>query len=74
MVFDETFQDFLHIMNFIGKQMVQGPNESFSAASKGFPLNPTFLSISANIWICKDFQQDPQAMENLLFSKLVKTQ
>jgi len=27
---------FLHIMDFNGNQPVQGPNESFSAASKGF--------------------------------------
>jgi len=32
----KTFQDFLHIMEFNGNQTVQGPNESFSAASKGF--------------------------------------
>jgi len=32
----KTFQDFLHIMDFIGNQTVQGPNESFSAASNGF--------------------------------------
>jgi len=29
----KTFQDFLHIMHFIGNQTVQGPNERFSAAS-----------------------------------------
>jgi len=32
----KTFQDFLHILDFIGNQTVQGPNESFSAASKDF--------------------------------------
>jgi len=33
----KTFQDFLHIMDFNGNQMVQGPNESFNAnCSKGF--------------------------------------
>jgi len=32
----KTFQDFLHIMDFIGNQMFQGPNDSFSAASRGF--------------------------------------
>jgi len=32
----KTFQDFLHIMDFIGNQTVQDSNESFSAASKGF--------------------------------------
>jgi len=32
----KTFQDFLHIMDFIGNQTVQGPNESFGVASKGF--------------------------------------
>jgi len=32
----KTFQDCLHIMDFNGNQTVQGPNESFSAASKGF--------------------------------------
>jgi len=25
----KTFQDFFHIMDFIGNQMVQGPNENF---------------------------------------------
>jgi len=34
----KTFQDFLHIMDFNGNQTVQGPNESLSAASKGFKL------------------------------------
>jgi len=28
----KTLQDFLHIMNFNGVQMVQGPKDSFSAA------------------------------------------
>jgi len=32
----KTFQDFFYIMDFNGDQKVQGPNESFSAASKGF--------------------------------------
>jgi len=32
----KTFQDFLYIVDFIGNQMVQGPNDSFSVASKGF--------------------------------------
>jgi len=32
----KTFQDFVHIIDFIENQMVQGPNESFSAASNGF--------------------------------------
>jgi len=32
----KTFLDFLHIMDFTGNQTAQGPNESFSAASKGF--------------------------------------
>jgi len=32
----KTFQDFLHLMDFNRNQMVQGPNESFSEASKGF--------------------------------------
>jgi len=32
----QAFQDFLHVMDFIGNQTVQGPNESFSASSKGF--------------------------------------
>jgi len=27
----KAFQDFLHIMDFNGNQMVQGPNESFSS-------------------------------------------
>jgi len=34
----KTFQDF---MDFNGKQTVQGPNDSFSAASKGFKRNQT---------------------------------
>jgi len=37
----KTFQDFLHIMDFIGHQTVQGPNESFSAALKGFKRHQT---------------------------------
>jgi len=37
----KTFQDFLHIMDFIGNQTVQGPNGSFSAASKGFQRHHT---------------------------------
>jgi len=32
---------FLHIMDFIGNQTVQGPNESFSAASKSFKRHQT---------------------------------
>jgi len=33
----KTFQDFLHIMDFIGDQTVQGPKDSFCAnCSKGF--------------------------------------
>jgi len=32
----KPFQDFLHIMDSNKNQTVQGPNESFSAASKGF--------------------------------------
>jgi len=37
----KTFQDFLHLMDFIGNQTVQGPNERFSAASKGFKRHQT---------------------------------
>jgi len=37
----KTFQDFLHIMDFIGNQTFQGPNESFSTASKGFKQHQT---------------------------------
>jgi len=37
----KTFQDFLHIMDFNGNQMVQGPNESSSGASKGFKQHQT---------------------------------
>jgi len=37
----KTLQHFLHIMDFIGNQTVQGPNESFSAASKGFKRHQT---------------------------------
>jgi len=37
----KTFQDFLHIMDFNGNQTVQSPNESFSAASKGFKRHQT---------------------------------
>jgi len=36
----KTFQDFLHIMDFIENQTVQGPKDSFSAASKGFKTTP----------------------------------
>jgi len=32
----ETFQDFLHIMDFNGVQTAQDPHENFSAASQGF--------------------------------------
>jgi len=32
---------FLHITEFTGHQTVQGPNESFSAASKGFKRHQT---------------------------------
>jgi len=32
----KTFQDFIHIMDFNGHQQFQGPNDSFSADSKGF--------------------------------------
>jgi len=32
----KTFQDFLHIIDLTGYLTVQGPKESFSAASKGF--------------------------------------
>jgi len=35
----KTLQDFLHIMDLY--QTVQGPNESFSAASKGFKRHQT---------------------------------
>jgi len=31
-VFDENIPGFQNIMDFIGNQMVQGPNESFSAS------------------------------------------
>jgi len=34
--FDENIPGFFYIMDFNGNQTVQGPNESFSAASKGF--------------------------------------
>jgi len=37
----KTFQDFFHIMDFNGNQTVQGPNESFSAALKGFKRHQT---------------------------------
>jgi len=37
----KTFQDFLNIIDFIGNQTVQGANESFSAASKGFKQHQT---------------------------------
>jgi len=36
----KTFQDF-YKMDFNGVQTVQGPNESFSAASKGFKRHQT---------------------------------
>jgi len=44
-VFDENM-DFLHIMDFFGNQKVQGPNESFSAASKGFKRHQTMNNYS----------------------------
>jgi len=37
----KTLQDFLHIMDFIGNQTVQGQNDSFIAASKGFKRHQT---------------------------------
>jgi len=37
----KTFQDFLHLMDFIGNQTVQSPKNSFSAASKGFKQHQT---------------------------------
>jgi len=37
----KPLQDFLHIMDFNGNQMVQGPNESFNADSKGFKQHQT---------------------------------
>jgi len=37
----KTFQYFLHIMHFNGNQTVQGPNDSFSAAAKGFKRHQT---------------------------------
>jgi len=37
----KTFQDFLQIMDFIGNQMVQGPNDTFGTASKGFKRHQT---------------------------------
>jgi len=37
----KIFQDFLHIIDFNGNQTVQGPNESFSAASKDFKRHQT---------------------------------
>ncbi len=32
----KTFQDLYHIVNFNGLQSVEGQNDSFSAASKGY--------------------------------------
>jgi len=41
-VFDEKLpRIFLHIMQFTDNKMVQGPNESFSTASKGFKQHQT---------------------------------
>jgi len=37
----KPFQDFLHIMDSNKNQTVQGPNESFCAAPKGFKLHQT---------------------------------
>jgi len=31
----KTFQDFLHIMDFNGNKMVQGPKDSFQTMNKG---------------------------------------
>jgi len=41
----KTFQDFLHIMDFSGNQTVQGPNDSFSAASKGFKRHQMIIDL-----------------------------
>jgi len=46
----KTFQDFLHIMGFIGNQTAQGPNESFIAASTT-PLI-SFLLACKLLWYC----------------------
>jgi len=52
----KTFQDFLHIM--VQGPTVQGPNESFSAASKGFgPLVPIEVHYMEKILEC--FHQKP---------------
>jgi len=40
-LFDENIPGFLHIMEFIGNQTVQGRNESFSAASYVFKRQQT---------------------------------
>jgi len=45
----KTFKHFLHIMDFNGNQTVQGPNESFSAASKGFKWHQMMNNINWNI-------------------------
>jgi len=37
----KTLQNFLHIIDFTGYQTVQGPNESLTAASKGFKCHQT---------------------------------
>jgi len=37
----KEIKDFLHIMDFNGNQTVQGPNVSFSAASRGFKPHQT---------------------------------
>jgi len=49
----KTFQGF--IMDFIGNQTVQGPNESFSAASKSFKQHQTINKglIMQNDWSFK---------------------
>jgi len=46
----KTFQDFLHIMDFNGNQTVQSPNESFSAALKGFKQHQTMNKGLIRVW------------------------
>jgi len=67
----KTFQDFLHIMDFNGNQMVQGlhimdfngnqmvqgPKDTFSATSKGFKQHKTMNKGLGWHWGWVNFQQ-----------------
>jgi len=54
----KTFQNFLHNMDFIGNQTVQGPNERFSAASKGFKRHQTMNKGQDLFIMMNEFEQE----------------